>query len=185
MPIEIRKIVKESALILNVGIMVLVSTVILRYAIIPQIVLLRSNVSQYRSVNALISSEAGLTKIIGDIKTKNDRLQKKLFTYSGTTIESERDLSGYLEILINLAKVTDIRFVKLEPLPEVVIRDFRTVPIVLDFSAPYHALGQFTASVEKAPQMFKINRLFVEANGSGKVVVKMMITCFIPVQEKL
>ena len=76
MPIEIRKIVKESALILNVGIMVLVSTVILRYAIIPQIVLLRSNVSQYRSVNALISSEAGLTKIIGDIKTKNDRLQK-------------------------------------------------------------------------------------------------------------
>ena len=73
----------------------------------------------------------------------------------------------------------------MEPLPETLNKDFRIVPIVLDFGTTYHALGTFVASVEKAPQMFKINRLFVEANGDGKVGVKLMITCFIPVQEKL
>lgn len=185
MPIEIRKIVRESTLILIVGIAVLGSTVLLRYAIIPQINLLRSNVQQYHSINALISSETGLTKVIDEIKQKNDQIQKKLSNYSGVATENARDLSGFLETLINLAKVSDIRFVKMEPLPETVSRDFRTAPIVLDFATTYHALGLFVASVEKAPQLYKINRLFVEANGAGKVGVKLMITCFIPVQEKL
>lgn len=185
MPIEIRKIVRESTLILIVGLAVLITAVAVRYAVIPQIKVLNTNIRQYQKINALISSESGFAKVIDEIKTKNDRIQKKLSTYSGSTNESAHELSGYLETLISLAKVSDIRFVKMEPLPETVNKDFRTTPIVLDFSATYHALGQFVASVEKSPQMFKINRLFVEANGQGKVGVKLMITCFIPVKEKL
>lgn len=185
MPIEIRKIVREFTLVLTLGIAVFASTILLRYAIIPQINLLRSNVQQYHAINTLISSEAGLTEVIDEIKQKNNRIQKKLSNYSGAATENARDLSGFLETLISLAKVSDIRFVKMEPLPETINRDFRTVPIVLDFGTTYHALGSFVASVEKAPQMYKINRLFVEANGAGKVGVKLMITCFIPVLEKL
>jgi Tfp pilus assembly protein PilO len=185
MPIEIRKIVRESMLVLTVGIAVFASTIILRYAIIPQVNLLHSNVQQYHTINALISSETGLTKVIDEIKRKNNRIQKKLSNYSRATTENSRDLSGFLETLINLAKVSDIRFVKMEPLPETISQDFRTAPIILDFISTYHALGSFVASVEKAPQMYKINRLFIEANGAGKVGVKLMITCFIPVQEKL
>lgn len=185
MSIEIRKIVSESILVLTVGIAVFASTILLRYAIIPQINLLRSNVLQYNTINSLISSENGLIKVIDEIKSKNDRIQNKISSYSGSATENARDLSGFLETLISLAKVSDIRFTKMEPLPETLNKEFRIVPIVLDFGTTYHALGTFVASVEKAPQMFKINRLFVEANGDGKVGVKLMITCFIPVQEKL
>jgi Tfp pilus assembly protein PilO len=185
MSIEIRKIVKESVLVLTVGTAVLASTIILRFAIVPQINLLRSNIQQYNTINSLISSENGLTKVIDEIKVKNERIQKKISTYSGSATENVRDLSGFLETLISLAKVSDIRFAKIEPLPESINKEFRNVPIVLDFGTTYHALGSFVASVEKAPQMFKINRLFVEANGEGRVGVKLMVTCFIPVQEKL
>ena len=70
MSIEIRKIVRESILVLTVGIAVFASTILLRYAIIPQINLLRSNVLQYNTINSLISSESGLTKVIDEIKSK-------------------------------------------------------------------------------------------------------------------
>ncbi len=172
-------------LLLTVGTAVLITAVLLRYAIIPELNSLSDNIHQYTTVNELISSEAGFSKIVDQIKKKNNAVQKKLLSLIGNTSENAHDLSGFLETLINKANSSDIRFIKIEPLAETQNQDFKISPIVLNFTSTYNALGQFVSSVENIPQMYKVDRLFLEAKSDGKVGVKMMVTCFIPVQEKL
>lgn len=185
MSIKIKKIFNESALFFTAGIALLITTVIVCYCLIPQINLLKRNTRQYSAINNLISSESGFTKIADQIKKKNEAIQKKLYKISGVQAENSHDLSGYLETLINHANVSNIKFVKIDPLPESKDQDFTLSPIVLDFTSTYNSLGQFVSSVEKIPQMYKINRLFVEAKSEGKIGVKLMITCYIPIQERL
>jgi Tfp pilus assembly protein PilO len=185
MSTEIKNIFKESTLFFAAGVALLITSVIVCYCLIPQINLLKRNLHQYSAINNLISSESGFTKIVDKIKKKNETIQNKLYKISGVQAENSHELSAFLETLINCANASNIQFVKIDPLPESQDKDFTLSPIVLDFTSTYNSLGKFVSSVEKIPQMYKINRLFVEAKSESKIAVKMMITCYIPIQERL
>lgn len=175
---------KESILIFTMCSSILICIIMARFAIIPQIKMVLDKYQQYKSISGLISSEAGLAKICGEIKSKNQLLKGKVDAFYGQSSETTHDISGFLETLIDKAKISDIRFVKMVPQEESHNQDFTLSPIVLDFTTSYNSLGQFVSAIERTPQMYRINRLYIEAKGEGKVDVKLMITCFIPLQEK-
>jgi Tfp pilus assembly protein PilO len=187
MSIEIRKITGESVSILVCGIMVLLIAVLWRFGIMPQIAMLSTNRTDHIATKKLIADEAGLNGVAGEIRDKNVRLQKRLDALSGSNAVKGAvtdDLSGNLEMLIACAKAADIRFVKLEPGQEKIERGMKLYPVTLQFTSTYHALGQFVNSVEKKPQLYSIDGLYVEARNDGYVEAKLGIICTVPVKGK-
>lgn len=178
------KIKREAKIFFLLGTAIFISVVLVRFLIIPQVNLLQSSLSQYKKVNNFISSETGYSRIINEIRKKNMLLEKRVSVMSGLPAESTPELSSYLEVVINKAKAFDIRFAKMEPKPEAQNRDFSLHPFVFDFITSYHSLGQFTSAIEKLPQMYMINRVYIEAIRGGKITVKMMITCYIPLEGR-
>jgi Tfp pilus assembly protein PilO len=187
MSIEIRKITGESVSILICGIMVLLAAVLWRFGIVPQIAMLSTNRSNQILTKKLIEDEAGLNSVTGEIRDKNMRLQKRLDALSGNNGVKGAvtdDMPGNLEMLIACAKAADIRFVKLEPGQEKIERGLKRYPVTLQFTSTYHALGQFVNSVEKKPQSYSIDGLYVEARNDGRVEAKLGIICTVPEKRK-
>ncbi len=185
MSIEIRKITTESIPILICGIAILLTAVSVRFGIMPQVAMLSTNRSIHASTKKLIADEAGLNSVADEIRDKNVRLQKRLNALSGSSMvkgASTDDLSGNLELLIAWAKAADIRFVKMEPGPEKIEHGMKRYPVTLQFTSTYHALGQFVNSVEKKPQLYSIDGLYVEARKEGRVEAKLGIICTVPVK---
>ncbi len=187
MSFEIRKITTESVPIFICGIAILLTAVLVRIGIMPQISMLSTNHSIHASTKKLIADEAGLNSIADEIRDKNIRLQMRLDASSGSSAVKDTgtdDLSGYLELLIAWAKAADIRFVKMEPGQEKIEHGMKQYLITLQFTSTYHALGQFVNSVEKKPQFYSIDGLYVEARNEGRVEAKLGIVCTIPVKGK-
>ena len=157
---------------------------VIRYLIVPQIVLYKDNTRTLNNFQKLISSENGYSKIKEEIIAKNSQLHDRLSKVSNTGTDS-RDLSAILELLIKKAKASDIRFVKMQPQEESKTQDYRLFPVVLDLKTTYHALGQFIASLESLPYMFKVDRLAMDAAGESAVEVKILVTCLIPLQGNI
>jgi Tfp pilus assembly protein PilO len=178
------QIIKESRLLLYVSIILLLSSALFYFLVIPQVNKLIVNRTEYKSVNNLISSESGFLQIKKDIQLKNDKLIEKVASFSGPLSDGTPELSYFLETLIAKAKASEIRFVKMEPQAENKGRDFNMFPILLDFTTTYHSLGQFVSSIEKLPQLYRVNRIFIEAKSEGRIGVKILITCLIPLKEK-
>jgi len=187
MSIEIRKITGESVPILICGSILLLTAVLLRFGILPQIAMMSINYSTHVATKKLIADETGLNSIAGEIRDKNIRLQKRLDALSGSNAVNStvsEDLSGNLEMLIASAKAADIRFVKMEPGQEKIERGMKRYPVTLQFKSTYHALGQFVNSVEKKPQLYSIDGLYVEARNDGRVEAKLGIICTVPAKGK-
>jgi Tfp pilus assembly protein PilO len=187
MSIEIRKITGESVAILICGSMVLLAALLWRFGIVPQITMLSTNRSNHSATKKLIADEAGLNTVAGEIRDKNERLQARLDASRGSNMvmgAATDDLSGNLEVLIACAKAADIRFVKLEPGQEKIDRGLKRYPLTLQFTSTYHALGQFVNSVEKKPQSYSIDGLYVEARIDGRIEAKLGIICTVPEKRK-
>jgi Tfp pilus assembly protein PilO len=181
---NVSRLGKEPVLVFTICCSILMSVAMVRFAILPQVKMLTEKYQRYKTISTLISSENGLSTIIGEIRNKNEQIKSNVDHFLGASAENVHDVSGFLELLIQMAKVSDIRFAKMVPQEEAHNQDFALFPIVIDFDATYNSLGQFVSAVERIPQMYRMNRLYIEAKGEGRVAVKLMITCYIPLQEK-
>jgi len=141
----------------------------------------RSELKQYTS---LISSSGGYDKIKTEILQKNVQLKRKVEKLSSGVSDS-RDLSSLLEMLIGKASAADIQFVKMQPQPEEKKEDMLLYPVVLEITTTYHALGRFVSSLETLPHLIRINRLAINANKSGKLNVKILVTCYLQPEDAL
>lgn len=184
MSIEIRKITKESMMILIAGMSVFATALLLKYSVIPAVNQMYENIDNYSRIKTMITSENGLTNVINDIRIRNSKIKKKLEPYSGVSIEKTGDLSGFLEHLIKCANASDVKFVKIEPGVERFEAGALLYPVTLQFTSAYDALGRFVNTVEKNPHMYRVEGLFVEARGQGRVEAKIGITCIAPAKEK-
>jgi Tfp pilus assembly protein PilO len=161
----------------------LISAALATYVMVPKWQELQKIKLQLNKYSTLISSENGLAQIKNEIEKKNKLLDEKLEKISGI-LSNSQDLSGYIELLIDKAKVSDIRFVKMQPQPEIKNQDFTFYPISLEISTTYNALGHFISSLEKLPHFFKVERIAIESGESGKIDVKLMVTSIIPTREE-
>ena len=175
----ITKLRKESFTLLLFSISFLIFSALITYAVLPRYRIFRSGREDLARYRELISSENGYSIIKNELKSKNEQLEKSVDSFSGTRSDPG-ELSTFLEMLISKARVSDIRFVKIQPQTESKNDDFVLFPVVLDMRTTYHALGQFLASLEKLPYMFKVERLSITAVNESSIEVKILVTCYIP-----
>ena len=179
---DIRKLIQEAPLFFIVTTALLVVLSLFRYSILPlyqNAVIQNKELRRYR---ALISSESGYALIKKEIGEKIELLKGKLQPLpEHKNITS--DPSTFLETLITVARETDIRFVRLQPQTESQTEDYKLYPVLLDFTTSFHTLGQFISSIEKLPHMYRVNRLGITTAKGGKCVVKLLITCLIPLDN--
>jgi Tfp pilus assembly protein PilO len=157
----------------------LITVSLLVYVIVPKWQESQKIGTQLSKYKGLISSENGFAQIKSDIEAKNKQLTAKLDTISNS-LSNTQDLAGYLELLIAKGKTHDIRFVKMQPQPEITNQDYTFFPILLEMSTTYNSLGHFISSLEKLPYYFKVERLAIESGASGRIDVKLLVTSIIP-----
>ncbi len=178
----LNRISKESLFIFIFSAALFLAAVSIQRFIIPQLVQYRQNSAILSGYLELISSENGYSQIRSEIENKIGQLQKKVNRQTGN-ISEQAGLSAFLEALISKARASDIRFVKMQPQAESKNEDFTLYPVILEMSTTYHALGQFVSSLEKMPFTFKIERLAMESKAEGGIEAKILVTCFIPLQN--
>ncbi|HEX2956803.1 MAG TPA: type 4a pilus biogenesis protein PilO [Chitinispirillaceae bacterium] len=161
----------------------LITVSLLTYVIVPKWLEVQKVKIQLNKYRNLISSENGFAQIKNDIKEKNRLLSEKLDKISNK-LSNTQELAGYLELLIEKGKTHDIRFVKMQPQPEIKNQDYTFFPILLEMSTTYNSLGHFISSLEKLPYYFKVERLAIESITSGRIEVKLMVTSIIPTREE-
>lgn len=180
----IKKLKREAVPLAFFSVALFLSAACVRYLVVPTYLNFLSNRAELKNYQQMISSENGYQTIKNEILEKTLLLQSRVDTISGPSVES-RDLSSFLELLINKARASDIKFVKMQPQKESRNEDFQFFPVVLDVTTTYHALGQFLSSLEKLPHMFRIDRLALESISDSSIEAKILVTCFIPLQENL
>ncbi len=173
----------EALPIFTLCLALLITASLLNYMIVPQWHEAQKVSTELKKYKALISSENGFAQIKSEIESKNRHLIEKLDTISNS-LSNTQDLAGYLELLITKGKTHDIRFVKMQPQPEVKNQDYTFFPILLEMSTTYNSLGHFISSLEKLPYYFKVERLAIESRASGRIDVKLMVTSIIPTREE-
>lgn len=176
------KIKEEAIPIFALGISFFLTAGCIHYLIIPQYILVKSDMKKVFDYEKLISSETGYTDLKSKINMDILHIRGKIKQFTGVPLEAN-DISSFLEILIDKAKAAEISFVRMQPQTETVGQDFTLLPVLLEFSTTYHALGQFLSSLERLPHMFRVNRLAIEAKDGGKLDIKLLITCSIPLRE--
>ncbi len=176
------KLINESPLFFVCGISLFLIALLIRFSILPDVAKLTTLKREFSHYKSLISSEKGIGKIKEDINHKIEILRSKLNLSTERKILSN-DVSQFLEMLISVARKNDIRFVRIQPQKEESDEKSFLYPIILVFTATYHELGQFIASLEKMPTIFSINRVAVDAAAGGKCDVKLLVTCIVPKEE--
>ena len=80
----IEKLKRESFFTLILSLSLICSVVVIRYLIVPQIVLYKDNTRTLNNFQKLISSENGYSKIKEEIIAKNSQLHDRLSKVSNT-----------------------------------------------------------------------------------------------------
>lgn len=180
----VKKLKQEALPLFAISSAVFLVSIALKYVLVPQCTQLLTRQNELSKYQMLISSESGYSQIKQEIEEKIDLLKGKVNSFSSVSTDS-RDLSSFLETLISKARASDIRFVKMQPQAETKTAEHILFPVILDMTTTYHALGQFVSSLEKLPHLFRIDRLAMECKNEGNMEVKILVTCFIPLQEDL
>ncbi len=178
----LKRVSRESLTILVLSASLFLAAFCTKELVSDQLARYKEKSRELSSYRELISSENGYSQIRSEIEKKNTLLQEKLNSRIGNQADSA-GLSSFLETLIAKARASDIRFVKMQPQAESRNEDFVLFPVILDMTTTYHALGQFISSLEKIPFMFKIERLAMESKPEGGIEAKILVTCFIPLQN--
>ena len=180
--INFKKLTHESPLFFLCGLALLLTVSLLRFAILPQFTRLVTTQKELVRYRSLISSETGIRRIKQDITGKIEVLKNRLAP-SPEQKKITNDVSGFLEMLITVARKADIRFVRIQPQAEVQTTDHTLSPVMLVCTTTYHELGQFIAALEKIPDRFSVDRLAIDAAANGKCNVKLLVTCLIPREQ--
>lgn len=136
----------------------------------------RAALDHYRSI---ISSESGYQLLENEITVKIDTLRSRLAPMPEQK-KLTADPGSYLELLIAIARTSDVRFARIQPQEEQIGTDLIRYPVMLALTTTYHELGQFVSALEKIPYLFSVDRLAVTTSKNGKCNVKLLVTCRIP-----
>ncbi len=166
-----------SALILAV----FVSSVLVRYAIVPdwlQNATIRKEVRKYQT---LIRRTTEYDELKNAIREKQQMLEKK-HTELTQGLADPHDLSGLLQMIFDKAWEVDIRFDKTIPQTEVRGADYIYYPVLLEMRTSYNSLGKFLASLERMPQIVRVDRVAITATTEKNIYARLRITCFLSLQ---
>jgi hypothetical protein len=142
---------------------------------------LSHEVSRYK---ALASDKNRLREVTAQLLDKKKRLETQCAQTSPPKelkdALSPADLSGVLQLLIQLAKDADIRFVKMQPLEGTNKggAERREYPVILEMTTSYESLGRYVSSLEELPGRFSVGRLAVTVQKNG-LDVRILVTCFL------
>ena len=173
------KITGEAPLLCLFSAAIAVVALVAHFFIIPvygTILQRRAALSHYQSI---ISSESGYQLLKKEIAVKIDTLQSRLAPLPEQK-KVTADPGSYLELLIAIARTSDVRFSRIQPQEEQSGTDLTRYPVMLSLTTTYHELGRFVSSLEKIPYLFTVDRLAVTATKNGKCDVRLLVTCLIP-----
>jgi Tfp pilus assembly protein PilO len=93
-------------------------------------------------------------------------------------MHDQKDLSGLLQMLFDIAWQHEIKIDKTTPQSEVAGNEVVRYPIVLEMNTSYHQLGNFISSLERIPHILRIDRLALTLEKTGNIKAHMRVTCF-------
>ena len=157
-------------------------TMLLRYAIIPNIehsVVLGDELTRYKT---LTQGDDKYNKLKDEIRDKQKALEKK-HTELTKGLADPHDLSGLLQMIFDKALEAEIRFDKTVPEQEVKGKDYIHYPVLLEMTTTYNRLGKFISSLENIPQIVRVNRVAITAKDDENIHCRVLITCFLSLKK--
>ncbi|MBD3314610.1 MAG: type 4a pilus biogenesis protein PilO [Chitinivibrionales bacterium] len=145
------------------------------FAYWPEVMAKRAEAQRYQR---LIANSGNYRELRTRIEEKRDALELRLDTLT-SGLRDARDLSGLLQMIFDKAFEAGLRIDRTEPQEEETGRDFVKYPVVLETSTTYHRLGAFISSLEKMPQVIRVERLSLDSSRGGGVEAKLLVTCFV------
>jgi Tfp pilus assembly protein PilO len=141
--------------------------------------IVRKEVSLYKT---LIDGSSEYEEFKNEIKDKQTQLEKK-HTELTQGLADPQDLSGLLQMIFDKAWDADIRFDKTVPQKETQGKDYMHYPVLLEMSTTYKSLGKFVSSLERMPQIVRVDRVAMSAKDNETISARMLITCFLRLQK--
>ena len=157
-------------------------TVLVRYAVIPNVkrsVIVGGELSRYK---ALIQGDEKYNKLKNEIRDKQKALEKKHIELT-QGLADPHDLSGLLQMIFDKAWGAEIRFDKTVPQQEVKGKDYIHYPVLLEMTTTFNSLGKFISSLENIPQIVRVNRVAISARDDENIHVRVLITCFLSLKK--
>ncbi len=132
-----------------------------------------------KTVKELVAGGGETSGIHSRVLEKRATLEARLDSLTAG-LTDPTDLSGLLQTIFDKGWEAGVKFDKTQPKEEYQGDLYRFFPIVLELRTNYHSLGTFISSLEKIPQVMRIDRLgIVAAEKGGGIEVAMQVTCFI------
>lgn len=153
-------------------------TMVVRYAIVPGWQRNTSIRNEVRNYKTLIQGDNEYNALKNTLREKQRLLEKK-HTDLTQGLADPHDLSGLLQMIFDKAWEADIRFDKTVPQPEVQGTDYIHYPVQLEMTTSYTSLGKFIASLERIPQIVRVERIALTAQSDGLLYVRILITCYL------
>ncbi len=157
-------------------------TALIRYAIVPfwsGASAVRNEVFRYKR---LIKAKDEYVELKNIIREKHKDLEKK-HTELTHGLGDPNDLSGLLQMIFDKAWESGIRFDKTLPKKEFRGPDYVHYPIMLEMTTTYNSLGKFIASLERMPQIVRVNRVAITSKNNELISVHILITCFLALKQ--
>ncbi len=176
-----RAIEKELVPFTALALAVCVLTVLVRYAIVPgwqRNASMRKEVMKYKT---LVSRDTEYDELKNAIRGKLKSLEEK-HTELTQGLADPQDLSGLLQMIFDKAWDADIRFDKTIPQPEVRGTDYIHYPVLLEMTTSYNSLGKFVTSLERIPQIVRVERVAITVLNDESIYARVLITCFLSLQ---
>ena len=158
------------------------STLLFRYALVPvwqSGETVRKEVDLYKT---LIDGSSEYDEFKKEIKEKHRELEKK-HTALTQGLADPHDLSGLLQMIFDKAYQVDIRFDKTIPQQETRGTDYIHYPVLLEMTTNYTSLGKFISSLERMPQIVRVDRVAITAKNNEEISARILITCFLQLQK--
>lgn len=135
--------------------------------------------SNMQTVKELVAGGGETPGIHSRVLEKKAALETRLDSLtSGLT--DPTDLSGLLQTIFDKGWEAGVKFDKTQPGEEYQGDLYRFFPIQLELRTNYHSLGKFVSSLERIPQVMRIDRLgIVAAEKGGGIEAALQVTCFI------
>ncbi len=132
---------------------------------------------------SLIEGTSEYEQLKNEIRDKQKLLEEK-HTELTQGMADPHDLSGLLQMIFDKAWAADIRFDKTLPQKESRGRDYIYYPVNLEMTTTYNNFGSFIASLERLPQIVRVDRTEIKSLPGETITAKMLITCFLSLHNR-
>jgi Tfp pilus assembly protein PilO len=132
---------------------------------------------------ALVSPSKGSGGLDSLLRKKRTRLKEKKSRLTEGMHDPD-DVSGLLTIIFERAGRAGVRIEKTVPGRPVHIDAYVHYPIVMNIEANYTALGRFVSALETLPHLFRVTRIALEADKSGRVTARLRLLCMLKSAQK-